>query len=249
MGKAFIEVRQVSHSYTNDLPALHPINLTIPAGSFVTLVGPSGAGKSTLLRIVGGLLRPTIGQVLLGGQPSYLADHLVGMVFQRDNLLPWRTVYDNVRLPLELRGVPASSQQSAVMELLDLVGLHGFEQNYPAQLSGGMAQRVALARALIHQPALLLLDEPFGSLDALTRERMGQELLRIWTARPVTVLMVTHSISEAVLLADQVVVISQRPGRIVRQLPVELPRPRTLEMESLPAFHTLVSEIRAAINY
>ncbi len=169
-------------------------------------------------------------------------------MFQHDNLMPWRTSYSNVRLPLEIRNNHHDSWHDRVMSVLDLVGLSGFEQSYPAQLSGGMRQRVALARALIQEPSLLLLDEPFGSLDALTRERMGQELLRVWQTRPITVFMVTHSIHEAVLLADSVLVMSDRPGTIVERIEVDLVRPRTITMQSSPAFHRCEAAVRAAIS-
>lgn len=169
----------------------------------------------------------------------------IGIVFQRDNLMPWRTAYENICLPLELQGI---RDPQRVNDLLQLVGLDGFANSYPAQLSGGMAQRVALARALAHRPELLLLDEPFGALDALTRERMGQELLRIWQAMPVTVFMVTHSIAEAVLLADEILVMTGFPGKITRRVPVPLSRPRSLSMEATAAFQNLVFDVRAAIE-
>src|SRR5690606_31513151 len=196
----FIEVQDVSHVYPDGVHALANISFEVPAGAFISLVGPSGAGKSTLLRLLAGLLVPTAGRITIDGQSPAEIRRPVGVVFQQHNLMPWRTAYDNVRLPLELQGESGPAVRERVQALLELVGLLGFEQSYPAQLSGGMAQRVALARALVHQPQLLLLDEPFGALDALTRERMGQELLRIWQALPVTVILVTHSIHEAVLL-------------------------------------------------
>jgi NitT/TauT family transport system ATP-binding protein len=216
-------------------------------------------GKSTLLRVIGGLLRPTTGAVRLQGIDPADSPAPIGIVFQRDNLMPWRTVAENVALPLELNGgekekgrkgegehlaYPASS----VSEALEMVGLAGQGDSYPAQLSGGMAQRVAIARALVHRPALLLLDEPFGALDALTRERMAQELLGIWQAHPVTVLMVTHSISEAVLLADEVLVMNDRPGRISERIEVNLPRPRTMAIEATAAFQGYVAAVRGAIK-
>lgn len=240
----FLLARDVSHTFSDGVQPLTGISLDLPAGSFTVLVGPSGVGKSTLLRILGGLLVPTSGEVRLQGVPPHLTTEPVGIVFQRDNLMPWRTAADNVRLPLELHGI---DDPLRVRSLLDLVGLTGFENSYPAQLSGGMAQRVALARALAHRPELLLLDEPFGALDALTRERMGQELLRIWNAMPVTVFMVTHSIPEAVLLADQVLVMTGYPGQITETVDVPLPRPRLMEMERLPVFVDCVGAVRDAI--
>ncbi len=244
-GEAFLHVEEVNHVFPDGVHALADISLSIPAGSFTVLVGPSGVGKSTLLRILGGLLQPTGGRVWLKGHSPHKAREPIGIVFQQENLMPWRTAYENVRLPLEITGEKAPGR---VADLLQLVGLQGFEQSYPAQLSGGMAQRVALARALVHEPDLLLLDEPFGALDALTRERMGQELLRIWRAMPVTVFMVTHSISEAVLLADDVLVMTDHPGRITGRVTVDLPRPRELSMQSTAAFHECAGTVRAAIE-
>lgn len=243
--ETFVEVSKVSHTFPDGVQALENISLSLTAGSFTTLVGPSGVGKSTLLRILGGLLQPSCGTVVMRGAAPHLAGEPIGIVFQRDNLMPWRTAYENVCLPLQLQGIDAPNR---VQSLLQLVGLDGFSNSYPSQLSGGMAQRVALARALVHSPDLLLLDEPFGALDALTRERMGQELLRIWRAMPVTVFMVTHSIPEAVLLSDQVLVMTGYPGRITQAINVGLPRPRSLEQEASPLFQELVLAIRAAIE-
>lgn len=242
---SFLKVSQVSHVFPDGVRAVADVSLSLAGGSFTALVGPSGVGKSTLLRILAGLLQPTSGTVSLNDSPTHLSVEPIGIVFQRDNLMPWRTAYENVCLPLELQGIRAPER---VESLLELVGLDGFAQSYPAQLSGGMAQRVALARALVHRPDLLLLDEPFGALDALTRERMGQELLRIWQAMPVTVFMVTHSISEAVLLSDQVLVMTGYPGRITARVPVDLPRPRELALEATSAFQDLVLTVRAAIE-
>lgn len=243
--EAFLEARNISHVYPDGVRAIEEISLSLAPGSFTALVGPSGVGKSTLLRILGGLLQPARGVVTLNGSPPALSREPIGIVFQHENLMPWRTAYDNVRLPLELQNV---REPERVQSMLELVGLDGFAHSYPSQLSGGMAQRVALARALIHKPDLLLLDEPLGALDALTRERMGQELLRIWQALPVTVFMVTHSISEAVLLADEVLVMTGYPGRITDRLAVSLPRPRDLTLEATPAFQELVLTVRAAIE-
>jgi len=244
-GNAFLHADNVDHVFPDGVHALADISLNIPAGSFTVLVGPSGVGKSTLLRILGGLLQPSSGHVLLKGRSPHQAREPIGIVFQQENLMPWRTAYENVRLPLEITGDGANGR---VTDLLELVGLQGFEQSYPGQLSGGMAQRVALARALVHEPDLLLMDEPFGALDALTRERMGQELLRIWRAMPVTVFMVTHSIAEAVLLADEVLVMTEHPGRITGRVTVNLPRPRKLAMQSTAAFHEYAGAVRAAIE-
>jgi NitT/TauT family transport system ATP-binding protein len=245
---AFIQVEQVSHQFPDGLQAIADVSLTIEQGAFVALVGASGVGKSTLLRIIAGLLPPTQGRVSLAGQPPPHPEHPIGIVFQRYNLMPWRTTLDNVCLPLELKGVDRATAVAQANEILQLVGLANFTHSYPAQLSGGMAQRVALARGLIHHPALLLLDEPFGALDALTRERMGQELLRIWNALPVTVFLVTHSINEAVLLADELLVMNGRPGTITHRLPITLPRPRRLEMQLEPEFLTCATAVRQAIE-
>jgi NitT/TauT family transport system ATP-binding protein len=259
----FIRVESVSHTFSEGMEAINDVSLVMRAGAFVALVGTSGVGKSTLLRILGGLLKPTSGRVRLGGAfseqrdapqleaPQLEAPHLeapIGVVFQRDNLMPWRTVYDNIYLPLELQGIGISQADERVREMIELVGLTGFEESFPSQLSGGMAQRVAIARALVHRPALLLLDEPFGALDALTRERMGQELLRIWNAMPVTVFLVTHSIPEAVLLADEVLVMTGQPGTITARLPVSLPRPRRLDMQATAEFYAAATAVRAAIE-
>ena len=213
----------------------------------MALVGPSGVGKSTLIRLLAGLLRPSSGQIQYTDQPDDQPPS-IGLMFQQDNLMPWRTAFENVRLPLEIQGASLADADDAVRQMLALVGLAGYEQSYPAQLSGGMAQRVALARALVHRPSLFLLDEPFGALDALTRERMGQELLRIWAALPVTVFMVTHSIQEAVLLADEVVVMGGQPATITERIQIGLPRPRTIEMQGTAQFHTCAGAVRRAIE-
>ena len=246
--RRFLQVSGVSHTFPDDLNAISDINLSLETGAFVALVGSSGVGKSTLLRILAGLLKPSEGTVILNGGPPETTTDPIGIVFQRDNLMPWRTVEANIRLPLELQGVNKEKVSRRVADLIDLVGLNGFENSFPAQLSGGMAQRVAIARALVHRPSLLLLDEPFGSLDALTRERMGQELLQIWNALPVTVFLVTHSIPEAVFLSDEVFVMAGRPGTITARVPIELARPRILEVQSTPLYQEKNAAIRAAIG-
>jgi NitT/TauT family transport system ATP-binding protein len=237
----------LTHRHGN-LLVLDDISFSVEPQEFVCLVGPSGSGKSTLLRLLGGLLLPSSGQVLFEGQPLTGPRRRMGFVFQKANLMPWRTVLGNVTLPLELQGVAPAEAERQARELIDLVGLTGFEASLPRNLSGGMEQRVAIARALIHNPDVLLLDEPFGALDALTRERMGTELLRIWEARKKTVVLVTHSIPEALLLADRVLVLSHRPGRIRLSLDVPLARPRRMEMEYSPEFGALAARVRRAIG-
>ena len=225
------------------LRALQNVSFSVFQSQFICILGPSGSGKSTLLRVLAGVLQPTNGSVFFkGGTPR------IGFVFQQSNLMPWRSVLDNIRLPLELEGVDTEGARLRAQELIELVGLQGFENSWPHDLSGGMAQRVAIARALIHDPDILLLDEPFGSLDALTRERMGGELLRIWQLRQKTVLMVTHSISEALFLADEVLVLSQRPGSIKMSLKVELPRPRLEEMRYTADFGRQVRLLKQEIE-
>jgi len=226
------------------LHALGSVTFSVCPQEFVCVLGPSGSGKSTLLRILAGLLPPTSGEVTFEGnqQPR------IGFVFQQANLMPWRTVRENITLPLELENVSEESARQKAQELIELVGLEGFETSLPRDLSGGMAQRVALARALVHDPDILLLDEPFGSLDALTRERMWTELSRIWQARQKTVIMVTHSIGEALFLADRVLVMTARPGKIKLDLPVDLPRPREDEMRYTAHFGKLARKLKEAIE-
>jgi NitT/TauT family transport system ATP-binding protein len=230
------------------LPVLDKVSFSVRETEFVCLVGPSGCGKTTLLKLIAGLQQPTAGQIRLAGEAVDRPNRNVGFVFQEPTLMDWRTVRDNVTLPLEVKGCRRDKASREAQALLDLVGLEGFEDAFPAQLSGGMAQRVALARALVHDPQLLLLDEPFGALDALTRERMGRELLRIWRARRKTVVLVTHSVSEGVFLADRVLVLGPRPATVVLEVPVDLPRPRTEGEREAPAC-TLVSQlVREALN-
>ncbi len=213
---------------------------------FVSILGPSGCGKTTLLRVIAGLIKPSGGNVSFAGlqEGKY---HKIGLVFQQANLMPWRTVFGNVSLPLEIAGHPMDDISDRVTDMIHLVGLDGFEKTYPRDLSGGMAQRVAIARALVQDPDFLLMDEPFGSLDALTRERMGNELLSIWQARRKTVLMVTHSISEAIYLSDRVIVLTPRPARLNLDLKIDLPRPRDERSRYKPHFGYLAQKLRQAI--
>lgn len=227
------------------LQALQGVNFEVAQQEFVCVIGPSGSGKSTLLRVIAGVIQPSHGEVNFSYDGN--REVKIGYVFQQANLMPWRTVIENITLPLELHQVPAEETHRKAMDLIELVGLKGFEQTWAQELSGGMAQRVAIARALIQDPDLLLLDEPFGSLDALMREQMGAELLRIWQARRTTVLMVTHSISEALLLSDRVLVLSARPGRISCDFPVNIPRPRQEALRYTGEFARMSQQLRAEI--
>jgi len=230
--------------------ALQDIDLEVRPGEFISLIGPSGCGKSTLLRVVGDLVEPSTGEILVNGKTAHRArlDRDYGIVFQAAVLYDWRTVTKNIALPLELLGWSRARRAERVGEMLKLVELEGFEKHYPWQLSGGMQQRVSIARALSFSPALLLMDEPFGALDEMTRERMNAELLRIWAETGSTVIFVTHSISEAVYLSTRVVVMSPRPGRITSVIPIELPQPRTFETREDPRFFELVTEVREALH-
>jgi NitT/TauT family transport system ATP-binding protein len=246
-----LEARDVSMVFPNGnggLPVLDTINLALRPKEFLCVVGPSGCGKTTLLRILGGLLAATRGEVYFSGERLARPRRKIGFVFQEANLMPWRTTRANIGLPLELEGIAPDIVRRRADAQIGLVGLEGFESSYPRDLSGGMAQRVAIARMLVHEPEVLLLDEPFGSLDALTRERMALELTRIWSSRLSTVVMVTHSIPEAVLLADRVVVLSPRPASIVLDLRIDLPRPRDMEMTYSAEFNALAARVREAIR-
>jgi NitT/TauT family transport system ATP-binding protein len=251
MREPFLTVEGLDAVYDQSngrLPVLEDVSFQVQEREFLCLVGPSGCGKSTLLKLIAGLQQPAAGQIVLAGKAVHRPSRDVGFVFQDPTLMDWRTVRENVALPLELNGSAKERAVQRAQALIDLVGLTGFEEAYPAQLSGGMAQRVALARALVHDPQLLLLDEPFGALDALTRERMGRELLRIWQARRKTVILVTHSVPEAVFLADRVLVLGPRPATVVAEVPVDLPRPRTQTMREAPACTLMAQRVREALD-
>lgn len=250
-GSPILIVDNLSASFPNGdgkLNVLDDLSFEISQSEFVCLLGPSGSGKSTLIRILAGLLSYHKGQVILDGRMLEGPRAGVGTVFQNANLMPWRTVRENIQLPLELDYSPDGEKGQVVDELIELVGLVGFEDTLPRDLSGGMAQRVAIARALVHSPSLLLLDEPFGALDALTRERMASELLSIWQERRKTVFMVTHDIGEAVYLADRVLAFSNRPARITLDLTVDLLRPRRPEMRYTPEFGRMALQLRNALG-
>ena len=245
-----VELEKVAKRFDGGTVALDGIDLTIEAREFVSLIGPSGCGKSTLLRIVGDLIRPTAGTVRVNGKtaPQARAGRDYGIVFQDAVLYDWRTVAKNISLPLELARWNRKRRAERVQEMVRLVELTGFESNYPWQLSGGMQQRVSIARALSFDPALLLMDEPFGALDEMTRERLNLELLRIWEASGSTIVFVTHSIAEAVFLSTRVVVMSPRPGRISNVISIDLPYPRTATTREDPHFFELVTRVREALH-
>jgi NitT/TauT family transport system ATP-binding protein len=247
-----LSIQHVSKSFTLDgrtVPALNDISLELEAGQFGALIGPSGCGKSTLLRMVADVLSPTSGRIEIESAAPRQArlDHQIGFVFQEATLLPWRSVLDNVRLPLEMRGRKAGTPPRSAEDLVQLVGLAGYEHARPSQLSGGMQQRCAIARALVASPKILLLDEPFGALDEVLRYRMNFELLRIRADTRTTALMVTHSIEEAVLMADRIFVFAAKPGRIVETVEVDLPRPRRLATMDDPRFNQTVDRVRRAL--
>jgi NitT/TauT family transport system ATP-binding protein len=246
-----IGLEDVSKRYTTrsggTVAALEGVTFGVGADQFVTIVGASGCGKSTVLKLIGGLVVPTTGRVLLRDHPVTGPSRDTGMVFQNPVLLPWRSVRDNILFPIEMLGWPLRDYRTEAERLIGLVGLRGFEHCVPRELSGGMQQRVSICRALIHDPPLLLMDEPFGALDAMTREELGMELLQVWSERKKTVVFVTHSIPEAILLADRVVVMASRPGRVVTSVAISLPRPRTIEMEFSEEFKGYTTLIRDAI--
>jgi NitT/TauT family transport system ATP-binding protein len=244
-----VEIKDLTKRF-DETTALRGIDLAIEEGEFVSLIGPSGCGKSTLLRIIGDLIQPTSGTASVNGKPARQAriDRDYGIVFQDAVLYDWRTVAKNIALPLELARWDRRRRASRVKEMLELVELTGFENHHPWQLSGGMQQRVSIARALSFDPALLLMDEPFGALDEMTRERLNMELLQIWDASGSTVVFVTHSIAEAVFLSTRVVVMSPRPGQISDLISIDLPQPRTAATREEPHFFELVTQVREALH-
>jgi NitT/TauT family transport system ATP-binding protein len=246
-----IEIKGVSKTYKTqdgEVPSLRPLDFDIKEGEFLVVVGPSGCGKSTLLKLIAGLLPPSEGEIRVENRVVTSPHRDVGIVFQSALLLPWRRVLENVMMPVEVKGLPIEEYRKRALDLIKMVGLDGFERKYPWQLSGGMQQRAAICRALVHDPKIVLMDEPFGALDAMTRERMNVELQRIQRETRKTVLLITHSIPEAVFLADRVMVMSARPGQIDAIYDVTLPRPRSLDMMADPRFVELTQTIRRHFN-
>ena len=242
-----VEIRGVQKTFLSARGAVHALtetSLAVRQGEFISIVGPSGCGKSTLLSLVAGLDAPSTGTVRIEGQEVRGPHESLGVVFQRDLLLDWRTVMDNVLLQLEMRGQAPKAHAAKARELLDMVGLQGFHSRYPRELSGGMRQRVAICRALVHDPLLLLMDEPFGALDAMSRDRLNVDLNRICSETKKTVIFITHSISEAVFLGDRVVVMSSRPGRVVADIAIEAPHPRDLSFRETSEFAGYVRQVR-----
>ena len=243
--KPLLSVRNLKKTYTTrdgELEALGDVSFDIFSREFVSIVGPSGCGKTTLLKIIAGLIPKSGGKIEVD-KAQFDPSREVGFVFQKSLLLHWRKVLDNILLPIEILKMDKKIYRKRALELLELVGLKGFENSYPNELSGGMQQRVSIARALIHDPKLILMDEPFGALDAITRERMNIELLRIWTESKKTVLFITHGINEAIFLSDRIIVLSDRPSRMVNSLNINLPRPRVQEIRTSPDFGTYALEI------
>jgi NitT/TauT family transport system ATP-binding protein len=248
-----IDIQNVSKSFGNSsegVAALQNVSLSIEPGEFISLIGPSGCGKSTLLRLIGDLLQPTDGKLVIQGKTPEKArlDREYGIVFQSPVLYDWRTVRKNVELPLEVMRKSKVERAQRSNQMLELVGLQDFQNRYPWQLSGGMQQRVAIARALSFSPAILLMDEPFGALDEMTRDRLNMELLSIWARTSTTIIFVTHSIAEAVFLSTRVVVMTPRPGRIEKEIPVDLPRPRGIDTRKMTRFFELVTQVREGLR-
>jgi len=245
---AYREVRKVYNSGADEVVALDNFSLDVADGEFVTVVGRSGCGKTTLLKLTAGLLGATSGSIYVAGKPVTAPLTNVGIVFQAPVLLPWRKTLDNVLLQIEARKLDVNGYRKRALELLDLTGLKGFEDRYPVELSGGMQQRVSISRALIHNPPLLLMDEPFGALDAITRDEMNLELLRIWSESKKTVLFITHSIPESVFLGDRVIVMTPRPGKVAEILNIDLPHPRATAVRDDGKFIGYVKRIRERLG-
>lgn len=243
-----ISINELNKTYQtqdgNEIQALANVNLEIAKGEFITIVGPSGCGKTTLLKILAGIMSATSGQVQINKKPLTGPSKQLGVVFQEPLLLPWRTVLENVMVPIEVQKLSVNTYHREAIKLLELVGLRGFENKYPKELSGGMQQRVGIARALVHDPDLLLMDEPFGALDAMTREQLNLDLLSIWSEKKKTIILITHSIAEAVFLGDRIVAMSSRPGRIADVIDVDLCRPRQLEVINSDIFGRYVKRVR-----
>jgi NitT/TauT family transport system ATP-binding protein len=256
--RAEVELARVEKRFATPqgaVQALTPTDLSVAKGEMIVLLGPSGCGKTTMLRMIGGLLEPSGGSLKIGGVELWAngtrdaaALRQLGIVFQDANLFPWATIEDNVALPLELRGLGKVERRAKAASLLEKVGIKGFEKRWPRELSGGMRQRAAIARALSYDPDLLLMDEPFGALDAMTRDAMNLELQRIWMAQGCTVIVVTHSIAEAVFLGDRVVLLSPRPGKIDSITPIPFPRPRDLSLQTTPEFQAIVRDLRRQLE-
>lgn len=251
--QTLIHIESVSKHYgppRNAVLALREVSLNVRAGEFLSIIGPSGCGKSTLLRLVGDLLTPSRGHILINGRTPRQSrrERDTAIVFQSPTLMEWRNIGNNIELPLEILGVDRAERERRSAELLDLIHLRDFETRYPHELSSGMQQQVAIARALAYHPSILLMDEPFGALDEMTRERLGRELLEIWERAGVTILFVTHSLSEAVMLSDRVAVLTPRPGHVERMVEIDLPRPRTADTRESPRYAELVREVRAALR-
>ena len=242
------KVQKIYRNNTREIHALEDITFSVEENEFVTLVGPSGCGKSTLLKITGGLVARSAGEVFFKSQPVVGPRRDIGIMFQTPVLFDWRTTLENVLLPTEVLGVDPAGSRTRARDVLNMVGLDGFEESYPNQLSGGMQQRVSLSRVLVYEPDLLLMDEPFGALDEFTRERLNLEIQRIWMQHRKTILFVTHNITEAVFLSDQVLVMTPRPGRLARVVRVPFPRPREVRLMKTPEFTSLVFEIREVLG-
>ena len=248
-----IRIESVSKQYgspRDGIVALRDVSLAVRAGEFLSIIGPSGCGKSTLLKLIADLLEPSAGRVSINNHTPQAARRAreCGVVFQSPTLMEWRSVERNIQLPLEITGAPSAERRARAAELLDLFRLREFAARFPRELSGGMQQQVAIARALAYHPSILLMDEPFGALDELTRERLGRGLLEIWQRTRVTILFVTHSVGEAVRLSDRVAVMSPRPGHVERVIEIDLPRPRPLDIRELPRYWELLREVRAALH-